>query len=689
MPTQLERPMGVPAAARWIDDEGHWQLVESNATGQAHGPVKLWRADGTLLLESHYEAGALHGPFRRYHRSGALAREGHYVAGDLDGVVMAHAAGEGSDEPLRGCCVPQGAARMQARFELGVLAGETFYDAEGFALLSNGQRRPERPVLVPPNAHFEESSARWYDGPFDRATGMSFGLWTWWRQDGTVSEEADYQVGQRVATRHFDTEGQLKESIALLVHEGFEIVAHGPWRRRLTSDEAAAWGAQAQDGDVVWLQGLYDRGQSVGAWKLQIGVHVVWQRQLGEAFTESEIDLTKVESFGDSAALPHWIARAEALHAQGRVREALVAMARAVATGAPAARFVDAHRLWALPKPTEIGQQEARRLAKKEERKLHEILDGLICGANFAECLRLLSTALPAWSDVARDLVEASLAIEPSHKQSVLSRAFVRLERAEDKGLAADVQNLAEISEESAEFFRFALQVFRPSWAFLPNVTPLPALSEPLELIPAQPLQNVQHVARVYASRLLLMRTALAAFGAADKPWAPPDLSAWLPEGPVGLCCEDAQIEDEDEEGRVELTTVHIDETLSLANFGVGAMIQRARADWAGLCWLLWAVGQSAPAWPDQLTPRPEYAQALQLSVERAWRARDQVVTSGIRSMNQGVGEFVWEGLSLTELPHSLLQVCLDELLEMRAVLLWLSNAGNLSPFQSDLRQVR
>jgi hypothetical protein len=91
---------------------------------------------------------------------------------------------------------------------------------------------------------------------------------------------------------------------------------------------------------------------------------------------------------------------------------------------------------------------------------------------------------------------------------------------------------------------------------------------------------------------------------------------------------------------------------------------------------------------PLDVVSRETYPQALALSVQRAWRARDQVVTSGLRSMTQGVPDFEWQGRGIADLPASLVDVCIDEWIEARAVLLWLSNEGNVSPFQDDLRRV-
>lgn len=694
MPTEAVRPSSVPEGAVFREEEGHWELPSFDERGRTIGPVTFWAADGRLLMRAHYVDGVLHGPFQRFHSDGGVAREGRYERGSIEGEVWAHAGRTQQDEPLRGCCVPQGAARMRARYESGALMGETFYDAEGFVLLSNGARRPPRPPTLAEAAQYDEGSGRWVCSEGSRHSPETSGTWSYWRQDGSLSEEADFRGGHRVATRHFDEAGELKEAIGLWVHDGFEAIPHGAWRRRLHESERAAWSVPASTGAVdgaAWLTGHFDQGHSVGTWSVSVGEAVVWRRELGASPKQEEL-LASLEHVGEDrherATGKSLIAVAHSLRESGQVRYALVALARAVGRGEPAEIFVDAHAAWALPKPSATAEQEAQRLADGEKsRHLPDLLDALVTGARAPDVLRLLAAALPPWSRAARDLVEASLALEPEGLQSLLTRALVCIDSADDPRAEEDIQRLAAVSQGTADLLSATLRILRPSFAFVPGTVPLPPLPEPVPLEPAQPLECVQQVARVYASRLLQLREALARFSAADAGWAPPDLSSWLPEGPVSLQQYEADIDDEDDEGQAEVTTVRVDETLDVGDLGVGAIMRRARADWAGLCWLLWGAGQDQVAWPRALQPCPAYAEALNLAIERAWRARDQVATSGLRSMTQGLASFSWEGFDVAELPANLLDVCVDEFIEMRAVLLWLSNAGNISPFQSDLRQ--
>lgn len=687
MPAPVVRPDVVPASACWSEEQRQWEERSHDLDGLPIGSFRAWREDGSLSLEAFYEHGELRGPFRRFHPDGRVAREGFYINGHLDGVVVAHASADRAGEPLRGCCVPAGAKRMEARYENGALRGETFFDGEGHVLLSDGSRRPARPRVVPEGARFDESSRRWFEGPHDHETGNNVGTWSWWHQDGSLDEEADYEGGRRVATRRFAADGEVVEFTSFLRHEGFEAIPHGPWRRLLQGGQAQSWAGPVDGDQKVWIEGTFDHSQSVGAWALRTHAGaVLWERDLGMP-ADDDVATRSPAFADDKRSHRDWSILAQGLESQGRLREGLVARARAVAEGADPHAFLNHVAARVLPKSEAAQMAEAERCSELQD--VVKLLDALVTGVRTLDVLRALGSAVPAWKAAARDFSEACVRLQPDDLRGYLARALVRLERGDDAGLHADLQQLTKVSNDATSFFTETLSVFRPTYAFEPPAHAFAPLEEEIDLDVAQPLAAVLQVAGVYATRLLLMRQALAPFGVSDAAWAPPELRAFLPQGPVVLSQREAIIQDEDEHGQPEQTAVQIDETMPLAaDQGVSAIVGRARADWSGLCWLLWAVGLDEVAVPTQIKSRGTFAQALALAVERAWRARDQSVTSGLRSMTQGVQDFEWEGHAVSALSPSLLQVCIDEWLEARAVLLWLSNAGNVSPFQDDLRRV-
>jgi len=626
--------------------------------------------------------GVLRGGFRRYHPDGSLAREGIYVEGQLDGSVFSYVSEDGRGAPLRGCCVPLGAVRMEARYEHGSLRGETFFDAQGYPLLSDGERRPALPAELPEQAGFDQSSRRWYHGVTEHNSGSSMGTWNWWSETGSLVQEVDYDAGHRVALRRFDEHRQIVESTEFLRHEGYEEIVHGRWRRLLKGDELILWGADPMQD--AWIEGHFHRKQSVGAWSLRtLAGDLLWARDLGRPADE-DIEAASPVFCDETETAERWLSIAEALSLEGKLRESLVARARALFMGAELFAF-DKH---VLPKSKAARDADAENMLNNEDRSVSTLLEALVTGANTVEVLRALSTTLQPWSCAARDLSEAAVLMAPELMPGYLTRALVRLERADDQGLEDDLRRLLEHTSEAENFFRETLAIYRPTYTFDPLKHSFEALEESVDFQVAQPLEAVLKVARVYATRLASMRRELLRFNAQERSWAPPLLPQFLKEGPANLRKEPVAIEDQNDDGQIEETIVQIDETLDLSHVGVSGIIRRARADWQGLCWLLWAVGLAEVTLPADVISRETYPQALALAVQRAWRARDQVVTSGLRSMTQAVPDFEWEGRSISDLPASLVDVCIDEWVEARAVLLWLSNAGNVSPFQDDLRRV-
>ena len=221
------RPPAVPREAEWLPGRELWELAERGAAGENHGEVRQWRTDGSLYLHARNEHGRLAGAFTIYHPNGQVAREGHYQDGELEGLVTSFAADGDAAEPLRSCCVPANAWQMKSSYQRGSLHGEIFYDRQGFPLLSDGTRRPERPSGLPASAEYDEFAGRWGAGGTDD-NGTWKGPWRFWTVEGRLDEEAEYRDTRKAWSRLYDGEGALRHEIS---YEG-DGVLHGPYRRR-------------------------------------------------------------------------------------------------------------------------------------------------------------------------------------------------------------------------------------------------------------------------------------------------------------------------------------------------------------------------------------------------------------------------------------------------------------------------
>lgn len=139
--------------------------------------------------------------------------------------------------------------------------------------------------------------------------------------------------------------------------------------------------------------------------------------------------------------------------------------------------------------------------------------------------------------------------------------------------------------------------------------------------------------------------------------------------------------------GEGPATLVTVDERLLLeAGQTIPSLMRLARREWTALSWLCWAAGLDRVALPDQITPPEKFGHAAAMMVERVWRCRDKIATSGLRALTQGIPGFTWEGIEIDDMPALLVEICTDEHLELRALFYWLCDQGIQSPWQDNLR---
>jgi len=676
------RPAAVPAVGVWNPEVGKWEVSPRDAHGVRNGEYLQYRDDGTLYSRARFVEDRQDGPFVIYNRDGSVAREGQYVAGQIDGTVTAYASESPEGEPLRKCCVPPGAARLCERFRAGHFLVEVFYDREGRAILSDGRLCPPRPEGLPELAQFDESRGGW--------TLRSLEVDRFWSEDGTPSEEiAHGRDGARVV-RRFDGTGQLQQEAGFTADDKVD----GPFWRRFAASEPPPYADQR----IRQERGAYDNGQPVGTWTfLDADGQALRVIDRGGAFRD-----------GDEAGSPaltdaggDWPARAQSLAAAGRVREALLAAARgAVALGDRAAfeRFRDAHVVALAP---EREAQWGEALSQATDATIVSVLDALVSGADAAACFRALASVLPGIQPVSAELVEASLLLAPERRMTHLTRALLRFQRGDRAGALADADVVGGESADAADSLRsYAQIVFRrfDDWPGRETFATDPEL-EGVSIEPAHDMDDVRHTIGVYATRLDRVRGALRALRDEDdtSAWLPPDLSHLLPGGPIALRHEIVECDPEPDangdgdaaavvDGAGAPETVEIDEGLETGGAAVPALLASARADWAALSWLCWAIGLDGVALPDAMSGRSEMAVAMKMFVQRTWRLKDRLTSGSLVARSQGVPGFEWQGVDIDALPRHLAEMAAAEYIAVRSMFIWLASSDSLSPFQDDIR---
>jgi antitoxin component YwqK of YwqJK toxin-antitoxin module len=662
-------------------------VSRAGAGGDRDGECLRFRADGTLFSRTRYVAGVEEGPFVIYHPDGRVAREGTLVGGRIDGKVVAYAAAADGPrgEPLRACCVPPKAARLDARYRGGELLLEVFYDSEGRALLSDGRLCPPRPPGLPELADFDEARGAWMlrTRELDRC----------WTQGGVLLQENALVPDGGRLVRTLDPSGALAEEERFAPDGKRE----GPFLRRLQDGAVFPYA----DRRVREERGAFARGQAVGTWTFLDGGGALL-RTVERGLPFAAVDVAASPAF--APALPDGWALARALVGEGRVREGLCAAARAAARPPEGDRaaleaFLDAH---VMPLAPDEAAARGATLARTPDLDAATILDELVQGADAAAVFRALAGVLPGINPAAAELVEASLLLAPERRATHLTRAILRAQRGDEAGAHEDAACLDGDGAGGGEGMRAYLRVvFRP-FPFAPaaeTLVPDPAL----DVIPAgivQPLAAIRRVAGVYATRLARVRAAvravvtppLPADGAAEPGWMPPDPSALLPDGEVALrkervACDPEPAPDGGDAPPGEPDFIEIDEELATDGLTVTALLAVAHADWNALCWLCWAAGLDRVALPVEVAPPDTLAVAMQMAVKRHWRAHDRTTTGGLLALSNGVPGFTWEGMDIDAVPPHFVSTVVAEYLAVRSMFLWLASPDTLSPFQDDIRQ--
>jgi antitoxin component YwqK of YwqJK toxin-antitoxin module len=673
--TAPERPAGLPEGGFWNPELGGWEVSRLSAPGTREGECLFYRRDGSLQSRCRFVAGVREGPFTMFHPDGSVSREGVFIAGRAEGLVSAYPGDGPGAEPLRSCCVPPGAARLDLLYEKGDIVQEIFYDAADQPILADGRPWPPLPSGVPDDAEYDEANTQWARRRPE--------LHRFWTEAGVLSSEVEYAKGVRRAARTFDAAGRLAEACEFSP----DGARHGAFVRCFPIETESPYA----DPRIREERGTFDQGQAVGTWSF-LDVAGVELRTAVRGLPFAEGGEAGSPAFAPAAgqAAPvtaeDWWALSRALRAEGRVREALCATARAAVRQQDRGALERALAADVVALAPALARQRGEVLEQSVDLRVWAILDALIGGADAASAFRAVAAVLPGASAAAADFVAASLLLAPDRRATHLTRALVRLQHGDEEGARGDLAIVADESPDAAALLIGQLQsVLRPFdyWPAREQLLVDPTLAD-LGAGLVRELEEVRAAIGIHATRIGRTRAAVQALiGTGARPaWLPPDLSALLPGGPVILRREKVSVDLGDgATGEVEIA-----EGLATDGLGVPALLNEAQADWGALCWLCWSVGLQRVALPEALAEPPLFAVAMKTIVTRCWRAQDRLKTGGLLARANGVPGFEWQGIDIDALPQHLAQAVAEEYLRARSVFLWLADPEAISPFQVDLR---
>ena len=395
--------------------------------------------------------------------------------------------------------------------------------------------------------------------------------------------------------------------------------------------------------------------------------------------------------FADELRPPEaWLELGESLLAEGRPAEALCAAARAAGRKGEVDDLIAMLARHTVPLIAAEAGALAERAIAVEVEPVPALLSALIAGGEPAALFRALATAQRESPHAGRDFADAAILLAPDQPMTYLTRALLRLELGDDRGALADADRLAQASPDSRRFVREYARLLLPEWAFWPARERLEGEVEGIPDAPTQSLEAIRRQIQVYATRIRLLREAVMARVPRRKtaPWVPPALEALLPEGPLALRRYDGTITDETDEG-TETVSVEVDETLA-PELGRAAGADARGPLAVGGAHLAVLDLRSGPGGPARVHPGARRASPPP-------PARPSPASSGPRTRwppaacarsRPACPGSCWEGMDIDEMPRPFVQLAVDEYFELRALYLWLLSPENLSPFQSDLRDV-
>lgn len=640
-----ERPASIPADAWWDDGDQEWVLGPKDDNDELHGMVQFWRGDGTLCCRSPYEHGQPHGACVRFHESGEVSQRCTYVGGKLHGTRSWFSIDGPTTENTRPPGVSDLVRHSQMDYDMDDVTSVRHFDAEERRVGADGVPFPGLPAGLPADAYWDEQQTLWKIGRAN-SDAEKIGLWQVWTPAGALLERCEYDDDAR----------------------------HGEARLAFEPDVYAV-------PDAVAMHGRYQAGVRVGEWTfVDRDAQTLATFDYGDAVGD-DVSLEFFDSDDRTAAA--WEDLAGQYRGARHFGLALCASARAAASRGDVVALESALAQFAAPMTVAGGEA-----AIEELESVSDLIEGLVAGADAAAVYRKMAVYLDQQdcSRAALAFVNVALALAPDRADYHFTRALIHMSLGDVDAARSDAKRIPDQGQRG--FIGDYARILFPVFDFWPRREKPHTHYEGLPDAPSRSLDEIRTLIGKYATRLQGVRERLLADPgpavAPDVPWMVPDLSALLPDGPVGLVIDRFEIPDPDEPD--EPYVIDIDETLDVDDHEVPTLMRMARDDWHALAWLCWSCGLDRIALPTAINAPSDFGQAAGMAPARLWRCRDKFHMGGIGARMQGIPGFIWEGIDIDDLADSLTRMAASEYEEMQAMVYWLTDDDVRSPWQDNLR---
>jgi hypothetical protein len=406
------------------------------------------------------------------------------------------------------------------------------------------------------------------------------------------------------------------------------------------------------------------------------------QRSLGGSAVEAQVAVLLADEVKEAA---FWLRQHTALASKAQIGEATLALARALGVGATAETFKLWHQQHAMPLMQAVAADRAERaqailqemhgLGATVEAKATFLVDELRQGSHASTILKLLALEVKSVGSMrtAGDLIRAAKALDPDNKALYApSQVLIELELGRIDSVRIALDEVAHDDGTEVKDLRLLSAVLYPAYDFWPKHDEVLALNLSEEgLAGPRDLAALRVAVQKSATRVLVLRDRLKDLHP-KATWLPPDVGHLLPKGPLPLQGDDGL------DVSVERSTI--------------ALLGRARAEWAGLCWLCWLGGLDEVALPGR-NAKPRSPGALRhalglkqmvLELLLANESLDEHLEGEPLRHAQAVAELPYGGVALGRLPVSVAEVALGEVNGALLPALWAEEAVRVSPWQPE-----